>query len=566
MEPSGTARSIEVPPAPSFHTPNREVDLDLAKGSGVNALILNSGRGGVLGAAMSWLFNLLLLCALTTSAFGQDVKVYVSSEAGDRLTPKPTARFGPRVKVDYPTFRIATGNMMQRMAGFGATFQEAGMISLNDLPPQDQEAVLRALFDPDQGAGFSAMRIPIAGADFMSAGPWYSYDETAGDLQMEHFSIQRDLGPNGVLTYVLRARKYGNFVLQAAMDYPPHWMAAGSEKQQAVDPKYFDALARYFLRYLQEYQKQGVFVDYVSLFSESRADDEGHIGFPFAGVRDLLKNHVGPLFRKEGVKTRIMPAEASSRLEAYEHNPTVLDDLQARQYVDAIPYQGYDARGHGGFDKIAALHNAYADLPLWMTEVSHVGDSGASRATSLPRYDFEDGALWGNMIVSDIEAGASAWIYGNMILDQRGGPWLVSPVHRAPDPDAQQPVVIINRKTGKVSYTGLYYYLAHFSKFVKPGAQRVLMEGDYPGVRGVAFLSPERDGAWHWVVELLNNRPAAAQVQVDFDLNWVRRSLQLTLPANSITTCLWNPLPHTLGNMPIKPAATDSNASGAVHP
>jgi hypothetical protein len=37
------------------------------------------------------------------------------------------------------------------------------------------------------------------------------------------------------------------------------------------------------------------------------------------------------------------------------------------------------------------------------------------------------------------EAFASAWIY----LEEKGGPWLVSPIH---DPNIQHPVVIINRE------------------------------------------------------------------------------------------------------------------------
>ena len=92
---------------------------------------------------------------------------------------------------------------------------------------------------------------------------------------------------------------------------------------------------------------------------------------------------------------------------------------------------------------------------------------------SLPRYDFEDGDFWGTQIFNDLEAHASAWIYWNMILDEKGGPWSVSYVHGNPDPNIQHPVVIIDREKMKVMYTGLYYYLTHFSKFVRPGAVRV---------------------------------------------------------------------------------------------
>jgi glucosylceramidase len=498
------------------------------------------------GRALCFLLGISL--ASVGPALGQDVKVVVSSQAGDRLTVKPPVRFQPQATDSIPAYNIQTGVMLQRMDGFGASFLEAGMVCLRDLPAADQEAVLRALFDPVEGAGFSAMKTPIAGTDFMSAGPYYTYDDTPGDVEMNHFSIQRDLGPNGVVTYIKRARQYGKFVLQSPMDYPPDWMLIDVEKHQDVDPKYYDALARYYLRYLQEYEKQGVFIDYLSLFNEPRIDYGGYTTIAYSEILDLLKNHVGPLFKKSGVKSRIMLSEAPTRQQAGAYYPTVLNDPVARQYVKALPYHGYDyMQQQSNYDKISRLHQAYPDLPLWMTEVCFVKGSTPPGVAPVPQYDFADGAFWGNMIFSDIQAGAAAWVYWNMILDQRGGPWMVSPVHRDPDPNAQQPIVIVNRETKKVSYTGLYYYLAHFSKFVRPGAIRANMNGNAPGVQALAFLSPEAEGGWYWVVQLLNTQPADAQVRVDFG----GRTLPLSLPGVSITTCIWKPSPGSVGNMPI---------------
>jgi glucosylceramidase len=149
----------------------------------------------------------------------------------------------------------------------------------------------------------------------------------------------------------------------------------------------------------------------------------------------------------------------------------------------------------------------------------------------LPRLDFEDGDFWGNLIVSDLEAGASAWLYWNMILDETGGPWLASPVHEDPDPNVQQAVVHINRGTKQVTYTGLYYYLAHFSKFVRPGAVRVQARGAAPQLRCVAFRTPQGE----FVVELLNSRQEPSEARVA----WRGQTLRVNLPARSIATCLW---------------------------
>src|ERR1700685_1564026 len=163
---------------------------------------------------------LLASCAFTPA---QDVQRFVSSKAGDRITSKPVVRFQDH-DASASNFEIDDRITYQKIDGFGASFLEAGLICLNSLPASERDSVLRALFDPEKGAGFSAMKTVIASTDFMSAGPFYSYDDVRGDVAMDHFSIARDLGPNGLITFIKLARGYGKFVLQAPMDYPPDWM------------------------------------------------------------------------------------------------------------------------------------------------------------------------------------------------------------------------------------------------------------------------------------------------------------------------------------------------------
>jgi glucosylceramidase len=495
------------------------------------------------------LFISLAGVLLTLPAAAQKVQVYVTSQAGERISARPPASFA-KAAAGGAAFRIDEKVRDQEIVGFGASLLEAGLISLNSLDRRRQEQVLQSLFDPKKGAGFSAMKTVIGATDFMSAGPFYTYDDHPGDTELKFFSIRRDLGPNGLITFIRRARRYGPFVLQAPMDYPPDWMLFDVKTNQDVDPRYFDALARYYLRYVQEYQKQGVFIDFVSLFNEPRV----YTRISAENIRDLLKNHVGPLFAQEGVKSRIQPCETSDRRRATEYFPVILDDPQARKYAGAIAYHGY---GYRNYDMIAALHRRYPDLKLWMTEVCHAYETGlVSRSIVLPRRDYEDGDFWGNQIFSDLESGASAWIYWNMILDERGGPWLVSEIHRDPDNNEQHPVVIIDRGKKEVTYTGLYYYLAHFSKFVRPGAVRVgvtssaqsrdrippggtpgsqLAGGSGSGMDGVRCLAFQgKEGKI--VAQVLNSRKQPAVV----DLEWRGGTLHLELPAVSITSCLWD--------------------------
>ncbi|HWB97107.1 MAG TPA: glycoside hydrolase family 30 protein [Bryobacteraceae bacterium] len=467
----------------------------------------------------------LVLAVLAASAQAQPVQVYLTSQGGDRLASKPAQAFQAKAARGNAVFRIHDQVVLQRIDGFGASLLEASAICLNSLDAAGQEKLLRSIFDVQNGAGFSVMKTVLGGTDFMSAGGWYTYDDTPGDVELRNFSITRDLAPDGLVTLIRRARRYGPFVLQAPMDYPPDWMLVDVHKNQDVDPRYFDALARYYLRYVRAYEERGIFIDYLSLFNEPGV----YTKIPYNKIRDLLKNHVGPLFAKEGVKTRLELSEAPERANAWRNYPTVLDDPEARRYVANVPFHGY---GFKDYELIAKMREKYADLPFWMTEICYAYEAGYKRSSpKLPRRDYEDGDFWGNQIFSDLESGVSAWIYWNLILDEKGGPWLVSPIHGNPDPNEQHPVLIVDRGKKQVIYTGLYYYLSHFSKFVRPGAMRVETAGAVPGVRCLAFRRPSGG----LVAQVMNSRKEAAEVW----LEWQGKSMALHLPALSISSYLW---------------------------
>lgn len=481
-----------------------------------------------------------LLAGVAVQLHAQQVTVHRSSMDGDRLTRVGTVAFGSPAGGEQPNIRVNDTVRHQTMLGFGASFNEAGMISLNSLEKAEQEKVLAALFDAKTGAGFTAMKTVIGGTDFMSAGPFYTHNDTPGDVEMKNFSIARDLEPNGLVPYIKRSMTHGNFILQATMDYPPDWMLFDLETNQDVNPKYFDALALYYLRYLEEYEKQGITIDYLCLFNEPT---DVYTKIPFSKIGQLIKNHVGPLFEKNGVKVSLQAAETVDRGKALFRFPELLDDPEVAKYIGSIPYHGYDWRrkeqpsraNHyrsNEYIPIIELARRYPDKPLWMSEICHY-NWGTPWVNPLPRYEFVDGDHWGHQIFQDIAAGASAWTYWNMILDEQGGPWLVSKVHGDPEINHQQPVVIINRHTKEVTYTGLYYYLAHFSKFVRPGAVRIAANGRVPDVRSLAFEGP--DGKF--VLQLMNSGTATTPVRVA----WRGQIINLELPRYSITTCEWTP-------------------------
>ena len=455
------------------------------------------------------------------------VSIHESSRAGARLQARPAGANlgfppdGGMAPANDPAGFVVGEQAHQSIIGFGASFLEAGMVCLNSLPTREaQDEVLRKLFDRETGAGFSVMKTVIGGTDFQSATPaWYTYADTPGDVDLARFSIARDLGPSGLITYIRRARAVGGqFQLEAPMDYPPDWMLVDVDSNQNVDRRYHDALARYYLKYLREYEKEGITIDYLALFNEPG----GYTTIPFEDIRDLLADHVGPLFARENIRTKVLPAEAYYRSHAHENYPKVLDDPRARQYAGGIGYHGYDWKN---FDLIADLRRRYPELPIWMAEICCLHPVSP---------DFEHGDGWAKVIFDDLEAGASVWMYWNMILDERGGPWLVDLKHKNPENNSQHPVVIVDRTRHTVSYTGLYYYLAHFGRFVRPGAQRLEVTRGAtvsPELRALAFRNA--DGGM--VVQILNSADSARPVR----LTWRGRQATVDVAAWSITTLRW---------------------------
>ena len=477
------------------------------------------------------IFSLSIDCNAQQTSGRISVKVYTSSSEGDRLTRKPDKEF-TKITSITSAIKIDDRRIFQRIDGFGATFNEAGMICINSLSEEQRNKVFTSLFDSAKGAGFTLMKSPIAACDFASAGPWYSYDSISNDTLMNRFSIERDLASNGLVSFIKQAKKYGNFQIESPMDFAPDWMYYSLKPgEKHIKPQYYPALARYYSKYLQMYAAAGVQIDFLNLFNE--ADNSWYSNETYKEIGELIRDYIVPRLRADGLSTKIQFGESSSRPEAIKKFPSGLDLPGVTEVVHSLTVHGYD---WNNFSALTALHNKYPLLPIWMTEVCYaysptVNNIPPGGSTRMPVYGFEDGEFWGNMIVNDMKNRVSGWIYWNMVLDETGGPWLVSVEHGDPVKNPQHPVVIINRKTKKVTYTGLYYYLTHFSKFVRPGAYRIYCSAsNNPELNLVAFKNP--DGTI--VLNVINNGQAA-----NFKVEWNQKIIIQKLKSHSITTFLW---------------------------
>jgi glucosylceramidase len=164
------------------------------------------------------------------------------------------------------------------------------------------------------------------------------------------------------------------------------------------------------------------------------------------------------------------------------------------------------------FSQSSALHAAFPDKHILFTEGCWEG------GVKLGQWD--RGERYARNMIGDLRNWVCGWIDWNMVLDTRGGPNHVGNWCDAP--------VLVDHETGEVHYQSSFYYIGHFSRFVKPGSRRVASGKPHPGVSSVAFINP--DGSL--VIVVLNETDDV----VPFTLKTDADSLSCSIPPRAIQT------------------------------
>ena len=239
------------------------------------------------------------LCTAVAAAINVSL---VLTDESHTLAPLPPSAWTRGACPASASVQVESTVQKQVVGGFGASLTESSAINLNALPPAKQDELLELLFG-STGARLSAVKTTMLANDFSAAAPWSTYDDVPGDLELAHFSIARDLRPNGSLTLLKRAQAAGfNGVVQTYMDYPPDWMLEGALPDNAtVRPELYDVLALYFAKYVEAYAAHGVAIDFVEAFNEPT---DTYTSMSALQLATFLGEHLGPTFDARKLRPR----------------------------------------------------------------------------------------------------------------------------------------------------------------------------------------------------------------------------------------------------------------------
>jgi glucosylceramidase len=432
-------------------------------------------------------------CLACFTVIGQQksISVYTTAQGTQlRLSPNGTLSFSPsRQPLETEPFVFVDGSSpFQTILGIGGALTDASAETFARLSKDKQQELLSAYYDPATGIGYTLGRTNIQSCDFSSGS--YSYVEE-NDKTLKTFSVAHDEQYKIPLIKQAMAAANGGMLLYASPWSPPAWMKDNNSVTGGgrLKPEYDQNWADFYIKFIRTYEAKGIPIWGISVQNEPMAKQtwESCI-YTAEDERDFIKNFLGPTLKKEGMSEKKLIAWDHNRDLIFQRASTILGDPAAAAYVWGIGFHWYETWTGGPmlFGNVALVNHAYPGTNLIFTE----GCKEKFNFDSLQSWSL--GEKYGYSMVNDFNDGAVAWTDWNILLDEKGGPnhagnFCFAPIHA-------------DTRTGKLIYTNAFYYIGHFSKFVKPGAKRIAASSNRVALQTTAFVN--KDGSM--VVIVLN--------------------------------------------------------------
>ncbi len=416
----------------------------------------------------------------------------------------------------FPTLILDAGKRFQFIEGFGGALTDASAETFYKLPEDKQDEFITAYFDAKNGIGYSMGRTHIHSCDFSSES--YAYSEVNGDIELAHFSIAHDEAYK--IPFIKLALKTAgkDFKLMASPWSPPAWMKTNNTMLQGgkLKPAYNQTWADYFVKFFEAYEEHGIHFWGLTVQNEPMAVQRWESCIYTAEEeRDFVRDYLGPTLEQNQMGDKRVIIWDHNRGIMYQRAKVAYDDPDASKYIWGTGFHWYTG---DHFNNVGQVMQSFPDKKTIFTE-----------GCVFP-FDYEQldqwhwGERYGESIIHDMNNSASGWIDWNILLDETGGPNHVANYCFAP--------VIANTKTGELTYMNSFYYLGHFSKYIRPGAQRIVCSSNHDDLLATAFINPDKSIA----VVLMNQ----TDHQMDYKVWMEGKGAQSVIPAHSMKTLLIN--------------------------
>ncbi|MBS2007488.1 MAG: glycosyl hydrolase [Cyanobacteria bacterium SZAS TMP-1] len=404
---------------------------------------------------------------------------------------------------------IDASKKYQSILGFGGAFTDASCYTFNKMEAKKRKAILDQLFGKsDNGLGLNVCRTCIGASDYSRN--VYSFDEGEPDPELKRFSIAHD--QEYILPVLRQARAVNpDLFLFSTPWSPPGWMKSNNSMLGGnMRRQYMSSYAEYFVKFLQGYEREGVPIQAITVQNEVDTDQDGKMpacAWPQEYEADFVRFNLGPAFAKNNIKTKIWLIDHNYNLWGRAIGEMETPDVL--KYASGIAWHGYV----GDVAKMSQVHNAFPDVDQYWTE-------GGPDYTD-PHYG-DNWTTWGKSFSGILRNWCRSLTVWNLSLDEKGKPNI------GPFPCGG--LVTVNSSTDAISYSGQYFALGHFSKFVQRGAIRVDSQASIDGLEHVAFQNPGGG-----MVLVVTNSGAERRLSVKVG----DKAVELEMARDSMATLSW---------------------------
>nr|WP_299174257.1 glycoside hydrolase family 30 protein [uncultured Allomuricauda sp.] len=464
------------------------------------------------------------------------LEVYETSAEGNSLTALTDFPKGEVVS----EIRLLPDQRFQRITGFGGSFTEASASLLNKLGKENRRKVIEAYFG-ESGAQYSLTRTHMNSCDFSLRN--YSYAPIEGDLNLEHFSIQED--QDDIIPFIKEAMatsKDGFKILASPWTAPP-WMKDNNDwRGGKLLPEFYDTWALFFSKYIDAYKSEGIDIWGFTVENEPLGNDNNWESMHFspAEMTQFVQNHLGPKLEEDGKGDVKILGYDQNREHLQEWVDEMFKDEASSKYFNGTAIHWYASTYEIFPEALQYAHekapNKYliqseacvdAQVPKWKDDAwywsKEATDWGWDWAPEDQKYlhpKYVPVYRYARDIIGCLNNWVDGWIDWNMVLDTKGGPnwfknWCVAPV-------------IVDPEKDEVYFTPLYYTMAHFSKYIRPGAVRIGFENSNEELQVTAAQNPDGSIA----VVLLNQ----TQKPIDTKIALGALSKRIQISAQAVQT------------------------------
>ena len=484
---------------------------------------------------------MILISNSCRNAKDLNIEVFETSADGNKLTPitdLPEQNSSLSIKVlPEETYQVITG--------IGGSFTESTAYLLNQLSKENRAKIIEAYFG-ESGAKYSLTRTHINSCDFSLNN--YSYTPVPGDKELKSFSIEEDMDDIIPLIKEARAVSKDGFEIIASPWTAPPWMKDNNSYVGGkLLPEYYDSWALFFSKYLHAYKEEGIDIWGITVENEPLGNGNNWESMHYEPdeMTSFVQNHLGPKLETDGLGYIKILGYDQNREHLKEWVDSMFKNEASSQYFSGTAIHWYASTYEVYPEELQYAHNKAPDKHLIQSEACV--DAEIPHWQDDPWYWSKEGTDWGydwapeedkkyhpkyvpvyryaRDIIGCLNNWVDGWVDWNMVLDRQGGPnwkknWCVAPV-------------IVDPEADELYFTPLYYTLAHFSRFIRPGSTRI------------GFVNPEE----RLQMTAVKNKDGTIAVvvfnpteeEIDFTINLIDKSSPTRISAKAIQTILITP-------------------------